>query len=122
MRVHGLRLSLCALFCVFGIAGAGAMPISSEMSDLRHRPLMSRVQWECNRDGCFNQRTGDFTASGCNSRGCYPTSEVKGRMTRRGPAYYDPRDVPDAYRRPSRRAYGAEDDYGERRSRRYQEW
>jgi hypothetical protein len=115
MRSLGIKFGLGAVLCVMGIGSAYALPINTRLASVSGSPLLSRVQWDCNQDGCFDQRTGAFTASGCDRRGCYPTSGVKGRMTERGPAYYDPRDVPQAFRGYDR----YDDDDGYRRVQRY---
>ncbi len=87
MRAVGLGLGVGVLVCTIGMSNAWAMPNGRGPVSVHQDSAVLRVQWTCNMDGCFDVRTGAFTESACNRRGCYPTSGVVGRMTPRGPAY-----------------------------------
>lgn len=87
MRAVGMGLCLGVLACTIGVSGAWAVPNGHAAVPVQQDSAVMQVQLRCNMDGCFDVRTGAFTESACNHRGCYPTSGVVGRMTPRGPAY-----------------------------------
>jgi hypothetical protein len=111
-------LALAGAVMAFGIGAQGAIarPIGPAMQG---QSLVEQVQFVCNRDGCFDRGSGEFTASGCNRQGCYPTGGVVGRMTPDGPRYYGGQRSGEGRGYRGSRGYDPEEWGGSRRSRSY---
>ncbi|MBB4258771.1 hypothetical protein GGD64_002790 [Bradyrhizobium sp. CIR3A] len=107
MRDLGFGIALGVLVCTIGVSSAWGMPRGHGAIPIQQDSGVVQIQWTCNMDGCFDVRTGAFTESACNRRGCYPTSGVVGRMTPHGPAYRPGYGyaLPDPYYPPPRRYY-----------------
>ena len=113
MRGLRLKMSLAALLSGVALSGAAAAPAGFDPA-LRAEalPVIVPVQLVCDPRRCIDPRTGAYTQSGCNRRGCYPISGIVGYERSRGGAgrgYGRPRD------------YQEDDDYDyePRRRRRY---
>ncbi len=91
--------------------GAIAAPVSP-LAGLAQVPVVS-VQWVCDPQRCLDPNTGAYTQSGCNRRGCYPTSGIVGYIRPPGGGYggggYGP---PPSYGRPSYGGGGYGGGYG----------
>lgn len=84
---------------MIGLTGgaASAMPLAP----LEGGAGIVRVQLQCTQFSCINPRTGEYTRSRCDYRGCYPISGPVGRIDRFGndQRYYDDYDRgPPRYR------------------------
>jgi hypothetical protein len=56
--------------------GAQAMPVTA----IPVGPGTTQVQMVCTPQSCIDQRTGVYTSSTCNRRGCWPSSGPVGRL------------------------------------------
>lgn len=74
---NGIGIVFAALLLGAGAAGAAAMPADTGLAGLR-RPDMVPIQFVCDPRRCIDPRTGAYTQSGCNRRGCYPISGIVG--------------------------------------------
>lgn len=116
MRQAGRLLISIAFAGLAGIGAASAAPVSAPgHAPVSFDPVQS-VQYVCDQFRCLNPRTGAYTQSGCNRRGCYPSSGIVGYI-----------DVPGArgggrnsYDRPRYRDRW-DDDWDDRPRRRYRE-
>ena len=94
---------LAALVAVLspGPSRAAQFGPGRELQQPTQRPLVE-VQLRCDPSRCIDPRTGAYTQSGCNRRGCYPISGIVG--------YTDPERLgygsSDPYRRPWYGRYG----------------
>lgn len=61
-----------------GIVQAQAAPAALDRALAPARGPIVTVQLHCDRLRCIDLRTGAYTQSGCNRRGCYPISGVVG--------------------------------------------
>ncbi len=66
---------------------------------------IEQVQMQCNRSRCVDVRTGVYTQSTCNNRGCFPLGGARGQLNEYGQD-----------QRYDRRGYGQSREYGQRRS------
>lgn len=123
---HAGRLLASMIFAGFAsIGSAVAAPVSAPgHAPAAFDPVLS-VQYTCDQNRCLNPRTGAYTYSNCNARGCYPSSGVVGYIDVPGargggrnsydrPRYRDGWDDRPRYRddwddRPRRRASGGFD-------------
>jgi len=71
-----------ALLSPFGVASATALPKVQELG----APITAAqaVRMDCNESRCLDTRTGAYTQSSCDYRGCYPIGGVVGRLNRYG--------------------------------------
>lgn len=108
-----MRMATLSLAFLAAMAGgkAAAMPLPP----LGETGLpIEQVQLRCNEIRCINPRTGVYTESTCDYRGCYPSSRPRGRVGPYGEDYrfgrrrFDDDDYP-RYRR-YRRDYDDDDD------------
>ncbi|MGO4674807.1 hypothetical protein AB4Z40_18090 [Bosea sp. 2YAB26] len=105
MRKATLSLGLLAAFAA-GNAAAMPLPAPGETG----LPL-TLAQMRCNEFRCINPRSGVYTESTCDYRGCYPSSRPRGRLGPYGEDY-----------RFGRRRLDDDDDYPRYRGyRRYRE-
>lgn len=106
-----MRYSVIASALLLGTlaTGARAMPFAEV-------PLSSdihRVQMVCTPQSCIDQRTGVYTKSSCNRRGCWQASGPVGRLPGygggpgygRGYGYGPPPGPPPYYGPPRYRGY-----------------
>lgn len=84
MYKHFWPLGLAAmLWGGFGVAeaapfGPGLMPEGS---------MVIAVRMQCNASRCIDPRTGAYTQSSCNNRGCWPSSGIVGYTNPGGGGY-----------------------------------
>lgn len=94
-----MKTALIAFALPLLMAGvAEAMPVAPSPS--AGLPI-GQVQLRCDQNSCIDQRTGTYTASTCDYRGCRPSSGPVGRI---GPNGQD-------YRFSRGRGYGYDDGY-----------
>lgn len=94
MRKATLSLGLLAALAA---GNATAMPIPA----LGEAGLpLTQAQMRCNEFRCINPRSGVYTESTCDYRGCYPSSRPRGRLGPYGEDY-----------RFGRRRFDNDDDY-----------
>ncbi len=74
-----------AVFFTSGAANAAMSP-----QPMRSDNSIVSVQLVCSNMNCHDPRTGYYTYSGCNYRGCYPTSGFIGRLPGYGDGYGPP--------------------------------
>jgi hypothetical protein len=88
---------------LFAANSAGAMPLAPFAPT---SPPITQVQMRCDVNSCIDQRTGVYTESTCDYRGCRPSSGPRGRIGGYGQdyRYSRGRDYDDGYYR--RRDYG----------------
>ncbi|MGX1787305.1 hypothetical protein ACWIGM_11225 [Bosea sp. NPDC055332] len=91
---------------LFAASAAVAMPLAAPA------PVASpieQVQMRCDQNSCIDLRTGVYTKSGCDRRGCYPISGPRGQIGAYGQdyRYSRGRDYDDGY-------YRRRDYYGRR--------
>lgn len=66
---------------ILSIVAAGMLMMVSGRADAAMTPpplvvdgMVEQVRLVCSRINCHDPRTGQYTYSGCDHRGCYPTS------------------------------------------------
>lgn len=82
-----MRLSTLAPALIFGTLASGALAMP--VPEIPAPNDIHRVQLVCTPQSCIDQRTGVYTASNCDYRGCRPSSGPVGRLPGYGggPAY-----------------------------------
>ncbi|MGL4497133.1 MAG: hypothetical protein ACRCUX_15080 [Beijerinckiaceae bacterium] len=88
MRVAAVLLATCAL--TSGAAAFTASPAGGGVD------AFTRVQLRCDHNGCIDLSTGAITMSGCDYRGCYPTSGPVARRYGGGSPHWR-HEAPPAY-------------------------
>lgn len=116
MRALNLRMGALALFMTIGAGTASALPVAP-LAATQDDPLVERVQLQCNAQRCLNPRTGAYTQSVCNRRGCRPSGGIVGYLGPQRGGYYRGRDRYDD--RYDRRRYGYDRRYDRRYDRGY---
>lgn len=76
MRAVLLKSGLAFGLLLGGLAVASAAPLAGTAP--RPDNLVRQVQLECNNLRCLDPRTGAYTQSTCNARGCRPSSGIVG--------------------------------------------
>lgn len=84
-----LKIASFALATTFVAHSAVALPAAQapqvDRSSAEQLPVVN-VQWRCDPNRCLNVRTGAYTASSCDWRGCRPSSGIVGYIDGRGQA------------------------------------
>jgi len=70
-------LFAAALPLIFAASGSHAMPLPA--APIAPLPI-EQVQMRCDQNSCIDQRSGVYTESACDRRGCYPSSSPRGRV------------------------------------------
>jgi hypothetical protein len=71
-------IAACALAGGLGLSSANATPSANPSAVLADVSPLVQVQYACDAYRCMDPRSGAYTSSNCNARGCYPTSGVLG--------------------------------------------
>ena len=75
-----LSAILAAPLVLATLGGANAFTPSTGLGT-QGSPMVTSVRWVCNASRCIDPRTGAYTQSGCNYRGCYPIGGIVGYDT-----------------------------------------
>jgi hypothetical protein len=78
MRAPSFIGVLGAAILGIGMAQAQAAPAAPDRALAPAQGPIVRVQWHCDPLRCIDLRSGAYTQSGCNRRGCYPISGIVG--------------------------------------------
>ena len=108
MRARSIILA--ALLSGAGASGAAALPVRPAPAGMSNAVVP--VQMRCDARACFDPRTGAYTRSRCDHRGCRPVGgavEYLGQAPYGG-GYARPRDY--GYERPPAYGYGPPHGYG----------
>lgn len=110
-----LRRYLSGFAVLVGLAmamPASATPLSP-LAAPAVQDLVSRVQWVCDANRCIDPRSGAYTESNCNRRGCWPSSGIRGYTNPGGGGGYgNSYDGGPGYARPRYRGEGYGGGYG----------
>src|SRR6185312_15098488 len=77
--LHMLKWFLGIAAAAFMTTAGAAMPV--QLSNMPVDAMLTRVQLVCTPSSCIDQRTGQYTESHCDRRGCRPLGGVVGRVT-----------------------------------------
>ena len=84
MRILSLGALAGAAMLTIGVAQSQAAPLGFAKPAAAANGAIVHVQLVCDPSRCIDPRTGAYTQSGCNYRGCYPISGVVGYTNPRG--------------------------------------
>ncbi len=79
-------IAVGAALSAIAVSPAHAAPVRFGPALAAQAPIV-HVQLVCNPSRCIDPRTGAYTQSGCDYRGCYPTSGVVGYTNPGGAGY-----------------------------------
>ncbi|HEX8664191.1 MAG TPA: hypothetical protein VF744_09200 [Beijerinckiaceae bacterium] len=104
-------IAFAALLSAAGVSGATALPIRPAPAATPDA-LVVPVQMRCDARACFDPRTGAYTRSRCDHRGCRPVGRVVEYLGQApyGGGYARQRDY--GYERPPAYGYGPSHGYG----------